>query len=53
LCLAVTTNLSLAQIQQKLIGVNSPKEIYIFKQIPKSVLGKVDRLAAIKLALGK
>lgn len=53
LCLAVTTNLSLAQIQQKLIGVNSPKEIYIFKQIPKSVLGKVDRQAAIKLALGK
>jgi O-succinylbenzoic acid--CoA ligase len=53
LCLAVTTNLSLAQIQQKLTGVNSPKEIYIFKQIPKSVLGKVDRQAAIKLALGK
>jgi o-succinylbenzoate---CoA ligase len=53
LCLGVTANISLADAQQKLTGINSPKEIYIFKELPKSVLGKVDRKAAIRLALGK
>lgn len=52
LCLGVTTNISLQDVQQKLTGINSPKEIFIFKQIPKSVLGKLDRKSAVKLALG-
>lgn len=53
LCLGVTSNLTLAQAQQKLNGKNSPKEIYIFNEIPRGALGKLDRAAAKKLALGK
>ena len=53
LCLGVTTNLTLAQAQQKLNGKNSPKEIYIFDEIPRGALGKLDRAAAKRLALGK
>jgi acyl-coenzyme A synthetase/AMP-(fatty) acid ligase len=49
----VTTNLTLAQAQQKLNGRNSPKEIYIFDEIPRGALGKLDRAAAKRLALGK
>lgn len=52
LCLGVTNKISLQDVQQKLTGINSPKEIFIFKQIPKSVLGKLDRKSAVKLALG-
>ena len=53
LCIGLTTNLSLSDVQAKLIGINSPKEIFVFNQIPRTTLGKVDRKAAIKLALGK
>jgi O-succinylbenzoic acid--CoA ligase len=52
LCIGVTTTLTLAQVQQKMSGKNSPKEIYIFNEIPRSALGKLDRAAAKKLALG-
>ncbi len=52
LCLGVTSNLSLSDVQGKLTGIYSPKEIFIMKQIPRTSLGKVDRKAAIKIAMG-
>lgn len=52
LCLGVTSNLSLSEVQRKLTGIYSPKEIFIMKQIPRTSLGKVDRKAAIKIAMG-
>ena len=52
LCLGITTNLSLSDVQGKLTGINSPKEIFILNQIPRTALGKVDRKAAAKLAMG-
>ena len=52
LCLGITTNLSLSDVQGKLTGINSPKEIFVLNQIPRTALGKVDRKAAAKLAMG-
>jgi O-succinylbenzoic acid--CoA ligase len=52
LCLGVTSSLSLSDVQGKLTGIYSPKEIFIMKQIPRTSLGKVDRKAAIKIAMG-
>lgn len=52
LCLGVTTNLSLTEVQAKFTGINSPKEIFVLEQIPRSSLGKVDRKALTKLAIG-
>ena len=52
LCIAVTSNLSLSDVQGKLTGVNSPKEIFVLQQIPRTSLGKVDRKAVAKLAIG-
>ena len=52
LCLGVTSNLSLSDVQGKLSGIYTPKEIFIMKQIPRTSLGKVDRKAAIKIAMG-
>ena len=51
LCLGVTTNISLADVQSKLSGINSPKEIFVLQQIPRTALGKVDRRAIAKLAM--
>ena len=53
LCLSVTTQISLSQVQSKLTGINSPKEIFVVSQIPRTALGKVDRRAIAKLAIGK
>ena len=52
LCLGITSNLSLAEVQTKLTGINSPKEIFVLQQIPRTALGKVDRKAVTKLAIG-
>jgi O-succinylbenzoic acid--CoA ligase len=52
LCLGVTSDLSLSEVQGKLTGIYTPKEIFIMKQIPRTSLGKVDRKAAIKIAMG-
>ena len=52
LCLGVTSNLSLSEVQAKFTGINSPKEIFVLQQIPRTALGKVDRKAVAKLALG-
>jgi O-succinylbenzoic acid--CoA ligase len=52
LCIAVTSKISLADVQSKLTGVNSPKEIFVLQQIPRTALGKVDRKAVAKLAIG-
>jgi O-succinylbenzoic acid--CoA ligase len=51
LCLGVTTNISLADVQSKLSGINSPKEIFVLQQIPRTALGKVDRRTIAKLAM--
>ena len=52
LCIAVTSNISLVEVQSKLTGVNSPKEIFVLQQIPRTALGKVDRKTVAKLAIG-
>ncbi|MEI7560979.1 MAG: AMP-binding protein [Actinomycetes bacterium] len=52
LCLGVISNLSLTEVQAKLTGINSPKEIIVLQQIPRTILGKVDRKALTKLAIG-
>lgn len=53
LCLGVTTQISLIEVQSKLTGIFSPKEIYFLSQLPRTALGKVDRKAAARLAIGK
>ena len=52
LCIAVTSNISLTEVQGKLTGVNSPKEIFVLQQIPRTALGKVDRKELAKLVIG-
>ena len=50
LCLGVTSEISLAEVQSKLTGIFSPKKILVLHQIPRTSLGKVDRQAVAKLA---
>ena len=52
LCLGITSEISLSDVQGKLTGIYSPKEIFVLKQIPRTSLGKVDRKAAVKIAMG-
>ena len=53
LCLGVTKQISLTEVQSKLTGVNAPKEVFVLSQIPRTKLGKVDRPALVNLAMGK
>lgn len=53
LCLGVTTKISLDEVKGKLIGINSPKEIFTFPYIPRTSLGKLDRVTASKMAMEK
>ena len=51
LCLGVTSDISLAEVQSKLTGIFSPKKILVLQHIPRTSLGKVDRQAVAKLAM--
>ena len=51
LCLGVTREISLMEVQSKLTGIFSPKKILVLQHIPRTSLGKVDRQAVAKLAM--
>jgi O-succinylbenzoic acid--CoA ligase len=52
LCIGITSKISLSEVQSKLTGIYSPKEIFILEKIPRTSLGKLDRKAAIKIVTG-
>ena len=52
LCLASNRKLDLAALKEKLGSLLTPKEVFIFQQIPTTAIGKPDRRAAAALATG-
>jgi O-succinylbenzoic acid--CoA ligase len=50
LCLASTSKIDLKDLRAKLDSILIPKEIYFFKEIPTTVLGKPDRHRAVEIA---
>jgi O-succinylbenzoic acid--CoA ligase len=51
LCLGSTTNLSIEEIKKSVGSLLSPKEVFLFEQIPRTSIGKPDRRAAKNLAI--
>ena len=51
LCLGSTSNLSLEEIKKNIGSLLSPKEVFLFEQIPTTSIGKPDRRAAKNLAI--
>jgi O-succinylbenzoic acid--CoA ligase len=52
LCLASTSNIDIKELRTKLDSILTPKEIFLFEQIPTTVLGKPDRKRALEIAKG-
>lgn len=50
LCLATTSNIDLEDLRSKLDSILTPKEVFLFKDIPTTLLGKPDRQRAIQIA---
>jgi O-succinylbenzoic acid--CoA ligase len=51
LCLGSTSNLSIEEIRKSVGSLLSPKEVFLFEQIPTTPIGKPDRRAAKNLAI--
>ena len=51
LCLGSTSNLSIEEIRKSVGSLLSPKEVFLFEQIPTTSIGKPDRRAAKNLAI--
>ena len=51
LCLGSPSNLSIEEIKKSIGSLLSPKEVFLFEQIPTTSIGKPDRRAAKNLAL--
>jgi O-succinylbenzoic acid--CoA ligase len=51
LCLGSTSNLSIEEIKKNIGSLLSPKEVFLFEQIPTTAIGKPDRRAAKNLAI--
>jgi O-succinylbenzoic acid--CoA ligase len=51
LCLGSTSNLSIEEIKKSIGSLLSPKEVFLFDQIPTTSIGKPDRRAAKNLAI--
>jgi O-succinylbenzoic acid--CoA ligase len=51
LCLGSTSNLSIEEIKKSVGSLLSPKEVFLFEQIPITSIGKPDRRAAKNLAI--
>jgi O-succinylbenzoic acid--CoA ligase len=51
LCLGSTSNLSIEEIKKSIGSLLSPKEVFLFEQIPTTSIGKPDRRAAKNSAL--
>jgi O-succinylbenzoic acid--CoA ligase len=51
LCLGSTSNLSIEEIKKSVGSLLSPKEVFLFEQIPTTSIGKPDRRAAKNLAI--
>ena len=51
LCLGSTSKLSIEEIKKSIGSLLSPKEVFLFEQIPTTSIGKPDRRAAKNLAL--
>ncbi|NCX09442.1 MAG: acyl-CoA synthetase [Actinobacteria bacterium] len=52
LCLASTSSINIEELRTKLDPITTPKEIFLFEEIPTTVLGKPDRKRALKIAKG-
>ena len=51
LCLGSTSNISIEEIKKSVGSLLSPKEVFLFEQIPTTSIGKPDRRAAKNLAI--
>jgi O-succinylbenzoic acid--CoA ligase len=51
LCIGSTSKLSIEEIKKSIGSLLSPKEVFLFEQIPTTSIGKPDRRAAKNLAL--
>ena len=51
LCIGSTSNLSIEDIKKSIGSLLSPKEVFLFEQIPTTSIGKPDRRAAKNLAI--
>jgi len=51
LCIGSTSQLSIEEIKKSMDSLLSPKEVFLFEQIPTTTIGKPDRRAAKNLAL--
>ena len=51
LCLGSTSNISIEEIRKSVGSLLSPKEVFLFEQIPTTSIGKPDRRAAKNLAI--
>ena len=52
LCLASSSNIDIEELRTKLDPILTPKEIFLFEEIPTTALGKPDRKRAIEIAKG-
>jgi O-succinylbenzoic acid--CoA ligase len=50
LCLASTSNIQIEELRLRLDPILTPKEIFLFKEIPTTLLGKPDRKRALEIA---
>jgi O-succinylbenzoic acid--CoA ligase len=52
LCLASTSLIDIEDLRANLDSILTPKEIFLFDEIPTTMLGKPDRIRAIQIAKG-
>ena len=52
LCVGSTSEIQVGKLRQTLGPIFTPKKIYLFDQIPKTAIGKLDRKKAVELAKG-
>jgi O-succinylbenzoic acid--CoA ligase len=52
LCLASTSLIDIEDLRTSLESILTPKEIFLFEEIPTTMLGKPDRIRAIQIAKG-
>jgi len=52
LCLASTSLIDIEDLRTNLDSILTPKEIFLFEEIPTTMLGKPDRIRAIQIAKG-